>query len=254
MLKWLHGRTPFPPVETAFGPNSGVDGLLAATPHLDPVRLLDAYRQGIFPWYSEGQPVLWWSPDPRMVLHTAEFKVSLSLRKTLRRVLRDPRWEVRVDADFAAVMRACAGMPRLGQDGTWITREVVAAYASLHDAGMAHSVETWLDGERVGGLYGVALGRMFYGESMFARVTDASKIALAALAGHLRRHHVEMIDCQQNTSHLASLGGREIPRAEFVAHVRRNVDAPGIAWQFDKGALADVLSHSMPGGLKRDAP
>ena len=244
MVPWLGPDDPFPPVEHALGATSGAPGLLAASADLLPWRLADAYRRGIFPWYSDGQPVLWWSPDPRMVLRPAEFKVSPSLRKTLRRVLREPRWQIRVDADFAGGMRACAQAPRPGQRGTWITAEIIDAYASLHRTGHAHSVETWLDGERVGGLYGVSLGRMFFGESMFANVTDASKIALATLVGHLRRYGIEMIDCQQNTSHLASLGGREIARKTFLAHVHSTVGAPPIPWQFDKSALIDLLPES----------
>lgn len=241
MVPWLSQDDPFPPVEHALGPASDAPGLLAASSDLLPWRLVDAYRRGIFPWYSDGQPVLWWSPDPRMILSPGEFKVSPSLRKTLKRVLREPRWEVRVDADFEAVMRACAKAPRPGQRGTWITAEIINAYTSLHQVGEAHSVETWLDGKRIGGLYGVALGRMFFGESMFAKCSDASKIALAALVGHLRRHQVEMIDCQQNTSHLASLGGREVARKVFAAHVRAAVAEEPIPWRFDKTALLDVL-------------
>jgi leucyl/phenylalanyl-tRNA--protein transferase len=242
MVPWLSPDDPFPPVERALGPSSGAPGLLAASADLLPSRLVDAYRGGIFPWYSNGQPVLWWSPDPRMILVPGEFKVSPSFRKTLKRVLRDERWEVRVDHDFAGVMRACAQAPRRGQRGTWITAEIIDAYSSLHRAGDAHSIETWLDGVRVGGLYGVSFGRMFFGESMFADVSDASKIALAALIGHLRRHGIEMIDCQQNTSHLASLGGREIARKAFIAHVRTAVAAPPIPWRLDKTALLDALA------------
>lgn len=238
MVPWLGLDDPFPPVERALGPATGAPGLLAASADLLPSRLLDAYHRGIFPWYSDGQPVLWWSPDLRMVLVPAEFKVSPSLKKTLRRVLREPAWDVRVDQDFPGVMRACAQAPRQGQRGTWIMAEVVDAYSSLFRSGRAHSIETWLDGRRVGGLYGVALGRMFFGESMYADVSDASKIALAALVAHLREHGLEMIDCQQNTSHLASLGGREIARKAFVAHVRRAVAEPPIPWQFDKRVLA----------------
>ncbi|WP_013588550.1 leucyl/phenylalanyl-tRNA--protein transferase [Paraburkholderia phenoliruptrix] len=244
MVPWLGPDDPFPPVERALGAASGAPGLLAASGDLLPSRLIDAYRRGIFPWYSDGQPVLWWSPDPRMILRPAEFKVSPSLRKTLKRVLCDDAWEIRVDHDFGAVMRACAQAPRRGQRGTWITADVVDAYTSLHRAGDAHSIETWFEGERVGGLYGVSFGKMFFGESMFANVTDASKMALAALVGHLRRHEIEMIDCQQNTSHLASLGGREIARKAFIAHVRASVDAPRIPWRFDKTALLDVLARA----------
>jgi leucyl/phenylalanyl-tRNA---protein transferase len=244
MVPWLGADDPFPSVERALGASSGAPGLLAASADLLPSRLIDAYRRGIFPWYSDGQPVLWWSPDPRMILRPAEFKVSPSLRKTLKRVLRDDAWEIRVDDNFAAVMRACAQAPRHGQRGTWITADVIEAYSSLHRVGDAHSIETWFEGERVGGLYGVSFGRMFFGESMFADVTDASKMALAALVGHLRHHKIEMIDCQQNTSHLASLGGREIPRKAFVAHVRASVDAPAIPWRFDKTALLEVVTRA----------
>lgn len=241
MVPWLSPDEPFPAVERALGASSGAPGLLAASADLLPSRLIDAYRRGIFPWYSDGQPVLWWSPDPRMVLRPDEFKVSPSFRKTLKRVLREDAWEIRVDNNFAAVMRACANAPRRGQRGTWITADVIDAYSTLHRIGDAHSIEAWFGGERVGGLYGVALGTMFFGESMFASVTDASKIALAALVAHLRRHGVELIDCQQNTAHLASLGGREISRKAFIAHVRTHVNAAPIPWKFDKAVLADLL-------------
>ncbi|MFS8930811.1 leucyl/phenylalanyl-tRNA--protein transferase [Cupriavidus taiwanensis] len=238
MIAWLDPQDPFPPVEHALGPDSEAPGLLAASRDLSPQRLLLAYRQGIFPWYSSGQPVLWWSTDPRMVLPPPALRVSANLRKTLRRVLRDADWEIRVDHDFLAVMRACANTPREGQDGTWITDAIIAAYGTLHRNGLAHSVESWYRGERVGGLYGVALGRMFFGESMFAHRTDASKIALAALCAFLGNHGVAMIDCQQETDHLASLGARPIPRAEFVTHVRAATARPAISpWRFDKSVL-----------------
>jgi leucyl/phenylalanyl-tRNA--protein transferase len=244
MVPWLASDDPFPPVERALGETSGAPGLLAASAELPASRLIEAYKHGIFPWYSDGQPVLWWSPDPRMVLIPAEFKVSDSLRKTLKRVVRDEAWEIRVDHDFAGVMRACAQTPREGQRGTWITADIVEAYSSLHRDGLAHSIETWFEGTRVGGLYGVSFGRMFFGESMFAHRTDASKVALAGLVGHLRRHKIEMIDCQQNTAHLASLGGREITRAAFLNHVRHVVEAPSIPWIFDKTALLDTLDSA----------
>jgi leucyl/phenylalanyl-tRNA---protein transferase len=244
MVPWLASDDPFPPVERALGETSGAPGLLAASAELLPSRLVDAYQHGIFPWYSDGQPVLWWSPDPRMVLLPTEFKVSASLGKTLRRVLRDDAWEIRVDDDFAGVMRACAQTPREGQRGTWITADIVEAYSTLHRDGRAHSIEAWFEKRRVGGLYGVSFGKMFFGESMFAHRNDASKIALAALVGHLRRHKIEMIDCQQNTSHLASLGGREIPRKAFLRHLRSAVGEPSIPWRFDKSALLDTLQAS----------
>jgi leucyl/phenylalanyl-tRNA--protein transferase len=181
-LSWVEPDQPLPsPIHALRDPN----GLLAAGRDLGAERLQEAYRKGIFPWYSRGQPVLWWSPDPRMVLFLDEFKVSRSLTKTLRRLRREAVWTVRLDTAFAAVMRECAA-PRPDQDGTWITREILAAYTELHRRGLAHSVEVWRDDALVGGLYGVSLGRMFYGESMFARVPDASKVALAALVSLLR--------------------------------------------------------------------
>lgn len=243
MVAWLEANDPFPPVEQALGADSDAPGLLAAGLELSPQRLLLAYRNGIFPWYSEGQPVLWWSPDPRMVLHTAEFAVSHNFRKRLRQVIRDDAWEVRLDAGFGDVMAACASAPRPGQNGTWITPAIVSAYSRLHDAGLAHSVETWFEGERVGGLYGVSLGRMFYGESMFARRTDASKIALAALVAFARTHEIEMIDCQQSTAHLASLGGREISRRAFLDHVGQASASAAPIWRFDKQILS-VLANA----------
>ncbi len=216
----------FPPLEQALRtPN----GLLAAGGDLAPARLLEAYRHGIFPWFSANDPILWWSPDPRMVLFPHEFKLSDSLRKTLRK----HRYTVRIDNAFEQVMRACAA-PRDGQSGTWIHEEMVAAYCALHHAGHAHSVETWIDGELAGGLYGIAIGRMFYGESMFSRRTDASKIALAHLCAQLERWNFGMIDCQMNTPHLASLGAREIPRKEFVARLQDLINCePVPAWRFD---------------------
>jgi leucyl/phenylalanyl-tRNA--protein transferase len=222
MIPWLSEQTPFPPVAQAL---AYPGGLLAAGADLSSRRLLDAYRHGIFPWFSAGEPILWWSPDPRMVLVPAEFKRSRSLRKTLR----NGRHEVRFDTAFGQVMRACAE-PRTGQAGTWIVEEMIAAYCELHRQGYAHSVETWLDGELVGGLYGMAIGRMFYGESMFSRHPDASKIALARLCTHLQDQGCELIDCQMNTPHLASLGAREIPRSEFLASVRALIQRPAMSF------------------------
>ena len=226
MISWLGRDDPFPNLDRALRePN----GLLAAGADLSPGRLLMAYRQGIFPWYGPGEPVLWWSPDPRMVLVPDEFKVSRSLAKRLRR--RD--YEVRVDSAFERVMRTCAE-PRDGQRGTWIVDEMVRAYCRLHELGHAHSVETWIAGELVGGLYGVAIGRMFYGESMFSRATDASKIALAHLAAQLARWGFGLIDCQMETAHLASLGARPITRGDFQDRLRVLVNLPDLPgkWSF----------------------
>jgi leucyl/phenylalanyl-tRNA--protein transferase len=227
MIPWLGAKDHFPPVERAMRePN----GLLAAGADLSVPRLLEAYERGIFPWSSAGQPLLWWSPDPRMVLIPSELRVSRSLRKRLSR--RD--YEVRADTAFEEVMRACAA-PRPDQDGTWITEEMIEAYVRLHQAGYAHSLETWIGGQLAGGLYGVALGRMFYGESMFTRVPDASKIALAHLARQLHRWKYGLIDCQMATAHLARLGAREIPRPEFMRRLAKLVNYPAQAgkWRCD---------------------
>jgi leucyl/phenylalanyl-tRNA--protein transferase len=227
MIHWLRPDDPFPPVSAALrDPN----GLLAAGGELSAARLIDAYRHGIVPWYGPGQPVLWWSPDPRMVLIPRELKVSRSLNKTLR----NRAYEVRADTSFRAVMQACAE-PRREQNGTWITAEMIAAYCALHAQGIAHSIETWVEGELAGGLYGVALGRMFYGESMFTRAADASKIALVHLARQLERWHFGMIDCQVHTGHLASVGARAIPRADFMRNLRELINCEGITgrWELD---------------------
>ncbi|HSW07658.1 leucyl/phenylalanyl-tRNA--protein transferase [Aquabacterium sp.] len=232
-LLWIDDTTPLPPTRCALGPDSDAPGLLAAGGRVTPQRLEEAYRAGVFPWYSPGQPTLWWSPDPRMVLPVAEFRLSASLRKTLRKFLRTPGCEIRIDTTFRRVMRACAGTPRAGQQGTWIVPELIEAYCAWHAKGRAHSVETWIDGELVGGLYGVGIGGMFYGESMFAHRTDASKIALAALVAFCRAHGITLIDCQQHTGHLASFGAREIPRATFEAHLARALGAPSPpAWTY----------------------
>jgi leucyl/phenylalanyl-tRNA--protein transferase len=216
VIPWLRGpQDPLPDTRRALGPGSEAPGLLAAGGELTPQRLTEAYSKGVFPWYSEGQPVLWWSPDPRMVLLTDEFRLKRSLRKTIAKFIRTPGCGIRIDSDFRRVITACARTPRDGQDGTWIVPEMVEAYVDWHRIGTVHSFETWVDGELAGGLYGVSLGRMFFGESMFSHRTDASKIALAALVCFCRAHGVAMIDCQQRTGHLASLGGRELPRGEF---------------------------------------
>lgn len=237
MIPWLDPGDPLPPPASALRtPN----GLLAASAHLDEGRLLAAYREGIFPWYGAEDPVLWWSPDPRMVLFVDAFKVSRSLRKTLRRVAQTSDTLLYVDRAFERVMRACAE-PRVGQDGTWIGSEVVAAYVQLHRRGHAHSVELWRGDELIGGLYGVSLGRVFFGESMFSRETDASKISLAALVRILKDAQVRVIDCQQNTRHLASLGAREIPRSEFCSILRRERDAAAPRWEMYAGAARNEL-------------
>ncbi|MGE3678800.1 MAG: leucyl/phenylalanyl-tRNA--protein transferase [Burkholderiales bacterium] len=219
MIPWLQRGSPFPPVEQALQePN----GLLCAGGDLSVARLLEAYRHGIFPWYSGDQPILWWSPDPRMVLKVAEFRVSRSLAKSRR----NRGYEVRIDTCFGRVLEECAAARDGG--GTWLLADMREAYLRLHDSGHAHSFETWRDGELVGGLYGVALGRMFYGESMFSRATDASKVALAALVDELRARGWPLIDCQVHTPLLESLGAREIPRADFLRDLAPLVNYPAL--------------------------
>lgn len=188
------------------------NGLLAVGGDLSVSRLLDAYSQGIFPWFSEGEPVLWWSPDPRMVLFPEELRISKSLAKTIKQ----GRFEVRFNTSFRKVITACSNIKRRGQSGTWITGNIIEAYCAMFDAGHAISAETWLDGQLVGGCYGIHLGRMFFGESMFHDVSDASKVAFVHMVELLKNEGVEMIDCQMKTAHLASLGAREISRDAFA--------------------------------------
>lgn len=241
-LPWLTSGQAFPPVSQAWGADTPAPGLLAAGGALDVETLRRAYAAGIFPWFSEEQPILWWSTDPRMVLEVRPFRLRRSLRKTLRRFLVTPGCELRMDFDFEQVIAACAHAPRAGQGGTWIVPEMALAYADLHRAGLAHSVETWIDGRLAGGLYCVALGRAVFGESMFARVTDASKIALAALVAFCRHHGIALIDCQQETAHLASLGARTMARAEFARHLAQACAQPAPVWRFEP-LYWDALLH-----------
>jgi leucyl/phenylalanyl-tRNA--protein transferase len=245
-LPWLQPGDPFPEPSQAWDDKQPAPGLLAAGGALDVDTLRRAYGRGIFPWFSEGQPILWWSTDPRMVLFTSEFKLHRSLRKTIAHLLAAGRLEIRFDSDFEAVIRACAVSRRPGQSGTWIVPAMVSAYAAFHRAGFAHSVETWIDGQLAGGLYCVVLGRAVFGESMFTRVSDASKIALAGLMAWCRHWDVRMIDCQQNTRHLASLGAREIPRAEFVQHVGREARREAASFRFEPVYWNSILPHSSP--------
>jgi leucyl/phenylalanyl-tRNA--protein transferase len=228
VIPYLEADDPFPPVDLALrDPN----GLLAAGGDLSPSRLIDAYGKGIFPWFNEEDPVLWWSPDPRMVLPVDDVHVTRSLRRTIRA----RKFRVTADTAFMAVMAGCAG-PRRDQQGTWITDDMARAYARLFDMGHAHSVEAWNGDELAGGLYGVALGRMFFGESMFSRRSDASKVALVLLARQLARWRFQLIDCQMSTGHLASLGAHEIDRAAFVRQVRQLVREPAVPspWRLDE--------------------
>lgn len=240
-LTWLDAHTPLPLTQQALGAGSEAPGLLAAGGSVTPQRLEEAYQRGIFPWFSPGDPPLWWAPDPRMVLPVAEFRLSHSLRKTLRRFVRTPGCEVRIDSAFRTVMQACASTPRDGQDGTWIVDDILDAYTAWHHLGRSHSVETWIDGQLAGGLYGVGIGRMFFGESMFAHRTDASKIALCALVAFCRAHGITLIDCQQHTRHLASFGARQIPRTDFEAHLSRTLGGtPPGAWTYHPALWAQL--------------
>jgi leucyl/phenylalanyl-tRNA--protein transferase len=235
VLTWLGRGDPFPAPERALrNPN----GLLAAGGDLSLERLLAAYRRGVFPWFSGDEPILWWSPDPRMVLYCAELKVSRSLAKSTR----NKGFEVRIDTAFAGVLEGCAG-PRADGAGTWLGQDMRQAYARLHRAGYAHSFETWRGAELVGGLYGVALGRMFFGESMYSRQADASKVALVALVGELRERGFPLIDCQVRTPLLAALGAREIPRRSFLRELAALVhyDEPPGKWT--RASLTNVTAE-----------
>lgn len=241
-VPWLDAGERFPDVASAWGHGDAAPGLLAAGSVLDVPTLVQAYSQGIFPWFSPGQPVLWWSPDPRMVLNTARFRLHRSLRKRLNHLLQAQRLEIRFDHGFERVIHACAHKPRAGQPGTWIVPDMVKAYGELHRAGHAHSIETWIDGELAGGLYCVNLGRMVFGESMFAHQADASKMALCALVAFCSAHHITMIDCQQNTQHLASLGAAEISREDFMAHLHAATGLTAPAWHFDPLYFHEILA------------
>jgi leucyl/phenylalanyl-tRNA--protein transferase len=239
-IPWLEPDTPLPPPESARKIGSELAGLVAAGGGLSTKRLDEAYRQGIFPWYSEGQPILWWSPDPRIVLKSADFKLHRSLRKTLQRFIQDTSCEVRMNSAFTEVIHHCAHSLRQGQPGTWIVSDMMAAYQRLHEAGLAHSVETWVKGRLVGGLYCVAIGHAVFGESMFTQQSDASKIALAALVAFARAHDIHWIDCQQNTLHLSSLGGREIPRSVFLSQLRATNKEVNVSWRFDQAYWSNL--------------
>jgi leucyl/phenylalanyl-tRNA--protein transferase len=241
-LPWLKPGDPFPDPASAWGHADPAPGLLAAGGSLAVANLLGAYAKGIFPWFSQGQPILWWSPDPRMVLEVARFRLHRSLRKTLARFAAAPGCEVRIDHDFEAVISNCAQTPRPGQGGTWIVPEMAGAYIALHRAGHAHSVETWIGGELAGGLYCTTIGQAVFGESMFTRRPDASKIALAALVCFCRRHGITIIDCQQNTPHLARLGAREMPRSRFMAHVAQARRLPAPGWRFEPVYWNELMS------------
>lgn len=230
-LPFLQAHEAFPPVNQALGHNSPHPGLLAAGGVLDADTLEQAYARGIFPWYNQNSPILWWSTDPRMVLYPKAFKLHRSLRKTLRHFINNPQCHIRINSQFEAVMQHCAA-PRASQTGTWITDDIISAYTQLHQRGLAHSIETWVDDELVGGLYVVALGHAVFGESMFSKQANASKIALSALVCLCLAHDIQMIDCQQETEHMARLGAHAIQRKDFIAHVEHAKKHTAIEWQF----------------------
>jgi leucyl/phenylalanyl-tRNA--protein transferase len=256
VIRWLkHPDDPLPDAERAAPRSGDIPGLVAAGGELTPRRLTEAYSKGIFPWYSDGQPILWWSPDPRMVLLPAEFKLSRSLKKTIRRFIATPGTALRIDGATRRVIAACAAVPRGGEGGTWIVPEMIEAYGRWHDLGRVHSFETWIDGQLAGGLYGVGLGRMFFGESMFALRTDASKIALAALVAFCRAHGIETIDCQQRTGHLASLGGREIARTEFQRRLGTALARSEVVdWSYDLRLWEQLGLGTAAESAEPDAP
>ena len=235
MIPFLGPSDPFPPVDQAL---DHPDGLLAAGASLSPQRLVDAYRRGIFPWFGEGDPILWWSPDPRTVLRPSAVHVSHSLRKRLRKAA----FLITIDRAFTRVLDGCAA-PRSDDAGTWLSVPMRRAYASLHATGFAHSIEVWMDGELAGGIYGVAIGTMFFGESMFTRRTDASKIAMVRLAAQLDRWGCPLIDCQLETGHLLSLGAEHMPRRQFVAEIAQLVKEPAPIWAMDED-LAGTPEHA----------
>ncbi len=243
-LPWLDPEDPFPPVESAWGEDTPHPGLLAAGGLLDSAHLQQAYRQGIFPWYSGNSPILWWSTDPRMVLQPQQFRLHRSLKQVIRKAQSTPGFALRIDSDFAAVIAACSQIDREGQDGTWIVDDIQNAYTQLHRDGFAHSVEVWLDGQLVAGLYCVAIGRAVFGESMFTTISNGSKIALAALVLLCKREGVELIDCQQNTDHLAFMGAGEIPRSAFIASITQQTSRPAMRWEFSADDWADIIPLS----------
>ena len=242
-IAWLGPHDSFPNPRFEADPDPSVPGLIAVSERIYPGQLSKAYQLGIFPWYSDNQPVLWWSPDPRMVLKPADFKCSDSLQKIIRLFCLDTQSQILVDVDFGAVIRSCATSERKDQDGTWITHEIMDAYTALHEQGNAHSIAVTEGGQIIGGLYCVSFGNMVFGESMFSRKSNASKIALAALTAWCLGTGVDMIDCQQETAHLHSLGAAPIPRQVFLEQLQTSVNQSNIhkSWTFNKTILQHWL-------------
>lgn len=242
-LPWLDNDTPFPPIHQAMGKESPMPGLLCAGADLSVQRLVLAYSQGIFPWFSQRQPVLWWSPDPRMILQVDQFKLHRSLRQTIKRWKSSGEYRLSINQAFGQVIHACSSVSRTGQQGTWILPSMQAAYQTLHLEGHAHSIEVWRSGQLIGGLYLVNLGRGVFGESMFSRATDASKVALCALVTLCRAQGAKWIDCQQNTAHLGSLGAHPVPRPLFQEWLANDCDKPDLDWNERWIYWDDMLSN-----------
>lgn len=240
-IPWVEKDTPLPAAHKAQPAESPLAGLVAAGDDLSVQRLLEAYSQGMFPWFNDTQPVLWWSPDPRMVLEVKKFKLHRSLRKTLTAFQSNSSCDLRIDTAFERVIEQCATSPRKGQPGTWIVPKMIEAYVALHRAGFAHSFETWVDQKLVGGLYCVSIGDAVFGESMFSKQSDASKIALSGLVAFARSQNLAWIDCQQNTPHLASMGAQEVPRLVFLQWVENAAKQPTRHWQFCREDWSYVL-------------
>lgn len=241
-IKWIEKNQALPSPEMAIRDESGLNGLVAAGGDLSVNRLLEAYGQGIFPWFSVGQPILWWSPDPRMVLEVNSFRMHKSLRKAIKSFLASTHNEIKFDSAFDQVIRQCSQTKRTHQQGTWILDEMIEAYEELHAQGFAHSVETWVDGHLVGGLYCVSIGHCVFGESMFSLQTDASKIALAALVAFAKAQDISWIDCQQNTKHLAFMGAREITRSQFLSDVHRAQTMPAADWEYGRTNWREIMA------------
>jgi leucyl/phenylalanyl-tRNA--protein transferase len=243
-LPWLQVTDPFPSPLSYSEPDPEVPGLIAISTDISSEQLKRAYSQGIFPWYSESQPILWWSPNPRMVLKPSHLKISKSLKKEIKHILMDQAWDILVDCDFHATILACAKQVRKDQNGTWITHAIMHAYGQLHEQGLAHSVEVFYQGQRVGGLYCVNIGLMVFGESMFSLHPNASKLALAALCAWGIENQIALIDCQQETAHLTSMGASPIDRSDFIRYVEDQSLAELPKWSFDKQILSYWLGQT----------
>ncbi len=231
MIPWLNLNSPFPNLDSALTLKDGAPGLLAAGADLSPNRLIDAYSKGIFPWFNNNQPILWWSTDPRFILNTQEFKISGSLKKSIKKIekniLKENEWQIKFNSDFLSVITACAE-PRKGVSGSWINSKIIEAYFELHKLGYAHSIELWFNKKLLSGVYGICIGRIFFGESMFTKINNGSKVTLSYLVHFLKSEGVKIIDCQQETNHLRNMGGKLITRKNFVSILKEAIELPAI--------------------------